>query len=475
MKRQFINEGLKRYLVIDVNETSGDGAKFTRKMLLNNQIQGLLSFSERYLDGVIRFYYELDGLQPLGEYFGNRKIPRDEICMIYNQILKILQVIFRYLLKPETILISEETVYLNEEGTVFLCCVPGYEEDTAKKFKDLTEFFMNHMDHKEEDAVVLVYGLFRLTGEENCTAAVIENYMREQQNKKIGVDSSISQRINERQEQIMPEERVSYQNTSIVIPDDCKTQNDCDIQNNSFKQAKPEKKSLKNIQSQSRFGKPTKNSSKNAKKKTKTVRSKKGNRASQQKVIASKGALNWIYYAAFAGIFPLIGLTAYFLIKHSVGNMAGTLVLLIADAYFLGIQKKRIEEQKIDEDMAKTVMLASVPDRPIIKPALEAPFLKPTGSPAEACIFLDKTPLVIGSLAEAVDVVLHDTSVSRIHAVIEKEMDGYYLTDLKSTNLTKLNHRILEPQIPVLLHMGDRIVFGKKEYELTGNESESIV
>ena len=65
-------------------------------------------------------------------------------------------------------------------------------------------------------------------------------------------------------------------------------------------------------------------------------------------------------------------------------------------------------------------------------------------------------PLVIGRLPEC-DVVLPDSNVSRRHAEVQRRGDGVFVTDLGSTNGTKVNGAPVREQ---LLSSGDEISVG---------------
>ena len=54
--------------------------------------------------------------------------------------------------------------------------------------------------------------------------------------------------------------------------------------------------------------------------------------------------------------------------------------------------------------------------------------------------------------------MLDDVTVSRRHASIEEEADGYYLVDLASLNGTYVNHRRIER---ARLRDGDEVQIGK--------------
>jgi len=65
-------------------------------------------------------------------------------------------------------------------------------------------------------------------------------------------------------------------------------------------------------------------------------------------------------------------------------------------------------------------------------------------------------PLVIGRLPEC-EVVLADSNVSRRHAEVVRRGDGVFVTDLGSTNGTKVNGTAVREQ---LLASGDEISVG---------------
>jgi pSer/pThr/pTyr-binding forkhead associated (FHA) protein len=52
-------------------------------------------------------------------------------------------------------------------------------------------------------------------------------------------------------------------------------------------------------------------------------------------------------------------------------------------------------------------------------------------------------------------------TVSRIHAALEHIGGAYTLTDLNSTNATRINNKRLEPDKPTPINDGDTLQFGK--------------
>lgn len=76
-------------------------------------------------------------------------------------------------------------------------------------------------------------------------------------------------------------------------------------------------------------------------------------------------------------------------------------------------------------------------------------------------VSIEKPILTIGKKKEEVDVVLEDSSVSRMHARISKEGQDYYLEDLNSTNGTFKNGLRLQPYEKRKLESGDELKCGR--------------
>jgi hypothetical protein len=66
------------------------------------------------------------------------------------------------------------------------------------------------------------------------------------------------------------------------------------------------------------------------------------------------------------------------------------------------------------------------------------------------------------------DLAIADVTVSRVHARLERTDGGWLLTDLGSTNGTRVNGWRVHDQVPVTA--GDLVSFGKAEFWLTADE-----
>lgn len=80
-------------------------------------------------------------------------------------------------------------------------------------------------------------------------------------------------------------------------------------------------------------------------------------------------------------------------------------------------------------------------------------------------ILIAKTPFLIGKQAEAVNYcIMHNKSVSRVHASIQKHNGNYILYDMNSVNGTYLNGERLKTD-PKMIKHGDRIQIANEAFE----------
>lgn len=68
------------------------------------------------------------------------------------------------------------------------------------------------------------------------------------------------------------------------------------------------------------------------------------------------------------------------------------------------------------------------------------------------------------------DLTIFDMTVSRVHATLERTADGWLLTDLGSTNGTRVNGWRVRDQVPV--RAGDVVSFGDAQYSLRAADGE---
>lgn len=79
-------------------------------------------------------------------------------------------------------------------------------------------------------------------------------------------------------------------------------------------------------------------------------------------------------------------------------------------------------------------------------------------------IDLEKLPITVGKLAGAVDMVINESSISRMHAKFSRNGNKIFVTDLNSTNGTFRNGMRLLPNASEIIEPGDEIRLGKLKF-----------
>lgn len=412
-----MNEGFGNYVTFTLEEEIS--SKLEEQMLVNNRINRLLPFQLQYIDGFKQFYYCIDGARPLASIYRQQYMSYDCIMKLFQSILKLMEDLKKFLLKAEGLSLSPEDIYMvSDDDNPYFCYLPGNRKNIMDQWKELTEFLMNAINHKEEQTVVFIYGLYRIVGEENASIATISDYINQQPKtaviKKPPIISDEPIIPTSKPPEPAPHESESYQSQ----PDEI------------FEPSIQVKKL----------------------------------------VLDKKSNYRPIIITHIVAVTLLLGFASFCIVQIFIkensrtyfNNLMGALFLMISIGISLAGKLKKKQEKEIEDDMEATVLLSGAP---VNKRSQEISYLKPVERTGEPYIPLEKSTLAIGYLREAVDIWINDKSVSRLHSVIEKKNGRFYITDLDSSNGTYINGRRLDSKIQMKVNHQDHIIFGSKEYE----------
>lgn len=166
MKISYRREMKHNYMIIDPEEITW--RSYERQMMESNVIEGLLRFQSRQSDGETQFYYEITSRQPLERLLENRTISQEEIRKLVIGISNILDQIERFLLSESSILLKPPYIYIEPDSfRVWLCLVPGLEQEFPEAYGMLLEYILGKVNHQDKDSVALAYGLYQETRKEN--------------------------------------------------------------------------------------------------------------------------------------------------------------------------------------------------------------------------------------------------------------------------------------------------------------------
>jgi len=389
----------RNYMVVlseqGLNET------YTMRMLSGNRIPGLLAFQEKWLDGVPLFYYDITSKQPLNRLIERRKMTGAEIHTLVSDLILVLRQMERFLLDEQRICLKSEYVYIDPEtGHGCFCLIPGYQSDFTRAFFDFAQYILENVNHSDGEAVVLAFSIFRESQKENFGVDDIERCLGREQKK------------DERKE-------APKQEAEITIEQDERVE-------------VPEKRNyffIAIIAGMILFG------------------------------ILLLLRRKWVILA-IEMLLAAVGIVGYYFLKGADGKELET-----SDAYEFGDFIWEFDEElknestapmndhteREPEDDMQTVLLISQNELRKKRKLVSLTDNKE--------ISVDYFPFLIGKSKGMVDACLSEPGVSRLHAKIEQEGAEYFITDLNSTNGTRINGSLLEANEKKQIRIGDELDF----------------
>lgn len=163
------------YLVILGKSDIAD-VDYQVKMLMNNNIEGILNFHTRQVDNKLEYYYEISSKQPLSRILERRFITADEIRTILWRINAIIGETEKYLLDYNKTILKPDYIYLDPEAfKIYLCLDLEGEGEFSDSLRELLQIFLKKVNHEDNESVALAYNLYQETVKDNFK---MENLMR---------------------------------------------------------------------------------------------------------------------------------------------------------------------------------------------------------------------------------------------------------------------------------------------------------
>lgn len=156
---EFVREMDKNYLKI-VNDTGC--SDYCMKMLENNDIEGFLPTRSVSVNNQLSYLYDISGNIPLEEKYSGKELSADDIVRIAGQIREIIEVSESYMLNIDGVLFDIRYIFcgINDMSWNFV-----YNSSAASDARDgikrVLEFILGKLDHKDGNAVILGYGLYK--------------------------------------------------------------------------------------------------------------------------------------------------------------------------------------------------------------------------------------------------------------------------------------------------------------------------
>ncbi len=415
------------YLIIKGNSDSTENV-YQRKMVTENRIQGLLVSQERYINGEILLYYEITSRQSLFSIYDGRNIGMKELCRFFVQLKIVNDMLQKYLLDGSCLLLMPEYVFQNiETGEYSFLYYPDAEEGS---FLQLMDFFISKVDNEDLKAVETVYKIADLVQREQF---VLDEVLKWFQDDVVG-------------EEVRNVEGVRHQKA------------ECDNQS----------RQEENLYDEEIETVPLKPLSEEIK--------KHGTRR-----ILKQAAVAWGIGIAGAGALTYVMCSYRLSYQEEIYLIAGwimvTILLLGSTAWYFyslftqkGHEKEKENTKEVHYYMPTYENNTSMPDSDLGN-TVYIPWtenyenkLYSLDRKIKCHIDLGSLPLVVGKLAGAVDMVIDEHSISRMHAKFFRDGNKIYVTDLNSTNGTFRNGMRLAPNASEIIEPGDEIRLGKLKF-----------
>ena len=454
MRAEYKRDMNHNYLIL-YGEDEINTDSYQVRMLVGNVIPSLLKCRIQGMDGRFLVYFDITSKQALSVLYEEKKMGVEDLRLIFGGFVKAMEDAAEYLMNPGQFIISPEYIYTDiEKQEIYFCMMPGYEKDIKEQFQFLTEYILPKIDHQDQDAVILGYGVYKRAMEDSFHLEHIKEELYKTQGQQ-GTTTTKAEQMKTESEQrqesedFNPEEEGFWENEEI---------------NQEF---------VRDGEKSKRLSPPQK---------------------------TGVSVLAAILLCGIAAT-TLMGYLPYL----ETGTILGIIIVLVACVmlfvYVSKIKKKpgalrqgreeerdkpkgitgKVPTDQTDQSQNTIKSVVKSTNKPVVKSsqlhadygetvvlsagAVSGPASLVSKEPGElATIYINEDLTVIGKLETACDAVISLPTVSRIHAKIKKKEDAYYLTDMNSRNGTAVNGRLLLPDEEYRLEPEDEVDFAQARY-----------
>lgn len=175
----YVKDLKNNYMVIEMNNDA-DFASFCIKMLERQEIDGLLSLEQRFIDNRQLLYYDITARQSIKNILEKSLLTVNDLRSLCSGIIFSIEMAYEYLLPEDDFLLTPDFIYQDiASGKAFLCLYPGYGVSIREQMGGLMEYLMNKVDYNDREAVYLVYRLYAVSREEGYTLEHMKEVLEE--------------------------------------------------------------------------------------------------------------------------------------------------------------------------------------------------------------------------------------------------------------------------------------------------------
>lgn len=402
---------------------------FQYRMLTSEPIRGLLSAKVRNFDGAVCLLYDISSKISINGIYGEKKINLEELHRFFFFLKHTIKNMEAYFLTADNLVLLPDFIFQEPDTKeFFFLYYPDSGIEEGENLEQLYTFLLSILDHEDEALTECFYGLYEHLEDLSGIFWVEEIY------------KNLDRLRNERQE-----------NMKDPFPE--KNTDECEALFEPID-------SVPNFEEKQTFSLEQKG---------------------ELKEKCKRAFLMCIIYAcAMGGCVYFIYSRYFFSILENVIFLGGiaTLTLVLAIGMFFWLRQKETSEKTPHEGMKdvyendfesyrveENAFGDAMYGKTIYIEAAEVENkLYGIGKENRNILEMTKYPFTLGKKEGAVDAVLSDESVSRIHARFLQMDKELFLEDLNSTNGTYKNGILLAPREKVRVEPEDQLQFGKLKF-----------
>ena len=165
------------YLILSGDDQT-DMTSYQIRMMMANEMDGLLSCKVHQMDQKMLFYYDITSKQPLQTLLEHQLIQKDTLELLLSQIAVVMETVREYLLSLDGLVLKPEMIYLDaERRRIWFCYYPGNQLPFQAQLRELSEYLLPKLEHKDRDAVMLGYIFYQKCVEETVTTDVFQELL----------------------------------------------------------------------------------------------------------------------------------------------------------------------------------------------------------------------------------------------------------------------------------------------------------
>lgn len=436
METKYIRDFRHNYLVM--KEENAHKPEYSVKMITANEIRGLIPCQERMLNGEALLYYDITSRQSIHSILEAQQMQMVHLKKLFRSLRGMMDALEQYLLNMDGLLLAPEFVYMDMETMEYsFVYYPQENRRIEASFRELMDFFMQHMDMGDIRLTEAVYQVADLLKKQQFVMDEILIWFEETFGASEEAEAP-------RRQAVGREEQNRYESAVVQdrLPSGDRNRKAMWESGTAIRSDRPVfgENGTAVEENRATFGR---NRAVVEEDRVMTGRNGEGSGRIMGRSVypyEEREPEEWGLKSWLARLFKKESLKTKKQRKHEIRYM----------------EPAELPEEEPNSGSDHTVFIPWVEN--------SDNKLYGIGRNNKYHIPMEHLPVTVGKMAGAVDVVLNEASVSRLHARISREGNRFFITDLNSTNGTFRNGMRLEPNASEIIEPGDEIGIGKLKF-----------